>query len=49
MYILIGINMNAYDYRKEKFKARPQLEVYISDYLQKHTAGSGLRWHNATG
>ena len=27
--------MDAYDYWKEKFKAWPKLEIYISDYLQK--------------
>lgn len=29
--------MDAYDYWKEKFKARPKLEIYISDYLQKNS------------
>ncbi len=41
--------MDAYDNWKEKFKARPQLEVYISDYLQKNVTGNGKKWHNATG
>ena len=29
--------MDAYDYWKEKFKARPKLEIYISDYLQQNS------------
>lgn len=37
--------MDAYDYWKEKFKARPQLEVYISDYLQKNASPQDLENH----
>jgi len=33
--ILISPDVDAYDYWKEKYKARPKLEIYISDYLQK--------------
>ena len=37
--------MDAYDYWNEKFKARPQLEVYISDYLQKNASPQDLENH----
>ena len=37
--------MDAYDYWKEKFKAHPQLEVYISDYLQKNASPQDLENH----
>lgn len=37
--------MDAYDYWKEKIKARPQLEVYISDYLQKNASEEDLGTH----
>ena len=37
--------MDAYDYWKEKFKARPQLEVYICDYLQKNASPQDLENH----
>ena len=47
--ILFSADVDAYDYWEEKFKARPQLEVYIGDYLQKNAAGNGKKWHNATG
>lgn len=38
-------DVDAYDYWKEKFKARPQLEVYISDYLQKNATEEDLNSH----
>ena len=55
--ILIFPDVDAYDYWKEKFKARPKLEIYISDYLQKSATEEDLnnhidiadwliRWHN---
>ena len=55
--ILIFPDVDAYDYWKEKFKARPKLEIYISDYLQKTATEEDLnnhidiadwliRWHN---
>ena len=31
----IFLDVDAYDYWKEKFKARPKLEIYISDFLQR--------------
>ena len=37
--------MDAFDYWKGKFKARPQLEVYISDYLQKNATAEDLENH----
>lgn len=35
---LVFPDVDAYESWKEKFKARPQLEVYISDYLQKNAS-----------
>ena len=43
--ILVFADVDAYDYWKEKFKARPQLEVYISDYLQKNASEEDLGNH----
>ena len=43
--ILAFPDVDAYDYWKEKFKARPQLEVYISDYLQKNASPNDLEDH----
>ena len=43
--ILVFPDVDAYDYWKEKFKARPQLEVYISDYLQKNASPQDLEDH----
>ena len=34
--------MDAYDYWEEKFKAWPQMEVYIGDYLQKNASPEDL-------
>ena len=43
--ILIFPDVDAYDYWKEKFKARPKLEIYISDYLQKTATEEDLNNH----
>ena len=55
---LVFPDVDAFDYWKEKFKARPELEVYISDYLQRCASEEDmaahidiadwlLRWHQA--
>ena len=43
--ILFSADVDVYDYWKEKFKARPQLKVYISDYLQKNASPQDLENH----
>lgn len=43
--ILVFADVDAYDYWKVKFKVRPQLEVYISNYLQKNTSEEDLNNH----
>ncbi len=37
--------MDAYDYWEGKFKVRPQMEVYIGDYLQKNASPEDLKNH----
>ena len=43
--LLIFPDVDAFDYWKEKFKGRPRLEVYISDYLQRYASEEDLQNH----
>lgn len=43
--VLVFPDVDAFDYWTEKFKARPRLEVLVSDYLQKNASEQDLNDH----